>query len=175
MWWRLPRAQFNAQKGEKNRRALKKIVQAGEVPGLLAYVDGRPIGWCAVGPREGYTALERSRILKPVDDEPVWSVVCFFVAKEFRRQGVTVGLLTAAAEHARKMGATVLEGYPNDLSKGDLPDPFVYTGLAGAFRRAGFVEVARRSAKRPIMRLALNANRKSRSAGRRLAGEANPV
>ncbi|MFH0931574.1 MAG: GNAT family N-acetyltransferase, partial [Candidatus Zixiibacteriota bacterium] len=85
MWWRLSRSQFNKQKGEGNRKALKKIVDSGEIPGILAYADGKPIGWCSVAPREGFPVLERSRILKRIDEKPVWSVVCFFVAKPFRR------------------------------------------------------------------------------------------
>jgi GNAT superfamily N-acetyltransferase len=97
------------------------------------------------------------RILKPVDEQPVWSVVCFFVAKGYRRQGVTVGLLKAAAAYARQHGAQILEGYPEDPKKDKVPDVFAFTGLCGAFRKAGFSEVARRSETRPIMRLQLMA------------------
>src|SRR4030042_4605717 len=84
MWWRLPRSEFLRNRGEQNRKALKKIVDSGKVPGVLAYLDSNPIGWCAFAPRNEYPTLERLRILKKVDDEPVWSIVCFFVAKEFR-------------------------------------------------------------------------------------------
>src|SRR5881409_2274338 len=90
MWWRLKRSQFERQKGQENRRALKAIVDSGETPGLLGYTRGEPIAWRAIAPRELYPVLERSRILKRVDDEPVWSIVCLFVARPFRRQGVTV-------------------------------------------------------------------------------------
>ena len=100
MWWRLKRSQYEKQKGPGNRRALKKIVDSGEIPGLLAYADGQPIAWCSVGPREAYSTLERSRILKRVDDKPVWSVVCFVVAKSFRHKGVSTALLEAAVEYA---------------------------------------------------------------------------
>lgn len=152
MWWRLKRSEFERQKGEKNRKALKRIVESGEVPGLLAYADGQPVGWCSVAPREAFGALERSRVLKRVDDRPVWSVVCFFVAKPFRRRGVTVDVLRAAVEYAREHGARIVEGYPIEPKKSPAPDPFVWTGLPSAFRQAGFVEVARRSPTRPIMR-----------------------
>lgn len=155
MWWRLKRSEFERQKGEKNRRALKRIVKSGQVPGLLAYAGDRPIAWCSIAPREAFGALERSRVLKRVDDRPVWSVVCFFVAKPFRRRGVTAALLRAAVEHAREKGARVVEGYPIEPKKSPAPDPFVWTGLASAFRRVGFVEVARRSPTRPVMRLGL--------------------
>ena len=155
MWWRLKRSDFDRQKGDANRLALQQIVASGEVPGLLAYnssAGGPPVGWCSVAPREAFPALERSRILKRVDDQPVWSVVCFFIAKTYRRQGLTVSLLCAAVEYARQQGARIVEGYPDDPKKGDIPAPFAFTGLASAFLQAGFVEVLRRSETRPIMR-----------------------
>jgi GNAT superfamily N-acetyltransferase len=152
MWWRLKRSQFEKQKGPGNRRALKKIVDSGEIPGLLAYADGQPIAWCSVGPRETYPVLERSRILKRVDDKPVWSVVCFVVAKSFRHKGVSTALLKAAVEYASKRGAKIVEGYPVEPKKASMPDVFAYYGFASTFRKVGFVEVARRSETRPIMR-----------------------
>jgi len=154
MWWRLPRTQWNSQCGAGNRKAFHALVESGNPPGILAYAGGEPVGWCAVAPREAYGGLERSRVLAPVDERPVWSVTCFFVAREHRRRGVTVGLLEAAAKHAAMRGAKLLEGYPTE-SKGDSPAAWVFTGLAGAFRKAKFREVARRSPTRPIMRRAL--------------------
>ena len=87
MWWRMKRAEFKQGKGEKNRKGLKKIVACGEVPGIIAYYGGGPVGWCALAPREKYPVLENSRILAPIDGEPVWSVVCFFVARPYRGRG----------------------------------------------------------------------------------------
>jgi GNAT superfamily N-acetyltransferase len=152
MYWRLTQSQFRKQKGAANKRALRKIVASGEAPGLLAYAGGEPVGWCAIAPREAYIRLEGSRILKPVDSQPVCSVVCFFVAKPFRRRGVTVALIRAATEYAKERGAVVVEGYPIDAATGTMPDVFAWTGLAPAFRKAGFDEVMRRSPTRPIMR-----------------------
>lgn len=152
MWWRLKRSEFEQKKGEGNKQAIKRIVDSGEIPGILAYAGNQAVAWCAVAPRETYSTLERSRIFKPVDNAPVWSVVCFFVAKPFRGKGITSELLKASIEHAHKHGGRIIEGYPTELKEGRLPDAFVYTGLASAFRKAGFVEVARRSEKRPIMR-----------------------
>ena len=154
MWWRLPHHQWLKQKGAGNKRAIHGIVQADEVPGLLAYVGEDPVGWCAVAPRATYPRLATSRTLKPVDDQPVWSVPCFFVAKAYRRRGVSLALLKAAVEFARERGAQIIEGYPTEPRK-DQPDVFVYTGLASTFRRAGFKEVARRTPFRPIMRRSL--------------------
>lgn len=160
MWWRLPRAHFDRQRGEKNRRALKRIVDSGEVPGILAYARGEPIGWCAVAPREAFSGLERSRILARVDGEPVWSVVCFLVARPWRRKGVTVKLIEAAVGYAGKHGARIVEGYPVEPKEGKAPDAFVWTGLARAFEEAGFMEVARRSPTRPIMRCTIARKRR---------------
>jgi GNAT superfamily N-acetyltransferase len=152
MLWRLPRSKWQQQLGEKNRKALKRIVDSGEVPGILTYSDGKPIGWCAVAPRETFQLLERSRIMGKVDEKPVWSVVCFFVAKPFRQKGMSVAMLKAAAEYAGKKGAKIVEGYPIEPKKDRMPDVFANTGLASAFRQAGFKEVLRRSETRPIMR-----------------------
>ena len=152
MWWRLARSAFEKGKGAGNRRALRKIVAAGDVPGLIAYRGGTPAGWCSVAPREAYPVLFRSRVLAPVDDRPVWSIVCFFVSKPFRRTGLTAALIEGAVAYAKKKGAAIVEGYPVEPKKGSMPDAFAYTGLASSFRRAGFAEVARRSATRPVMR-----------------------
>ena len=150
MWTRLPSAEFTKGKGAGNKRALRRIVASGDSPGIVAYRDGEPAGWCAVAPRSAYRRLETSRVLAPVDDQAVWSVVCFFVARPYRRQGLSALLLRAATEYAAKRGARIVEGYPVDGGK--TADAFVWTGLASAFRRAGFREVARRSKTRPIMR-----------------------
>ena len=158
MYWRLSRSQFETMKGSGNRQAIKELVEAGEMPGLLAYAGEQAVGWCALAPREAYPVLERSRVLQRVDDQPVWSVVCFFTAKPFRRKGLTVHLLRAAVEYAAGHGARLVEGYPVEPKPKDgvdqpaVPAPFAYTGLASVFRQAGFVEVLRRSETRPIMR-----------------------
>jgi len=152
MWWRLNRAQFMQQRGDANRKALKNIVDAGKLIGILAYAEGEPVGWCAVAPRESYPTLERSRTLKRVDDNPVWSVVCFFVSKQWRKKGVTGQLLQAAVDYVKKQGGKIVEGYPVEPKKARIADPFAFTGIASTFRKAGFTEILRRSETRPIMR-----------------------
>jgi len=154
MWWRLPASVFSAGKGAKNRKAFQKTVTAGPPPGLLAYAGKTPIGWIAIGPRVTLPRLNNSRVLAPVDDKPVWSVSCFFVTREWRKRGVSVFLIEAAARFAAKAGARLVEGYPV-ITRGHAPAPFVWTGLPGSFEEAGFTEVARRSATRPIMRRAV--------------------
>jgi len=156
MSWLLTRKAFVEQKGEGNRRAFRALVESGAEPGVLAYADGKPVAWCAVGPRERYVRLERSRTLARIDDKPVWSIVCFFVAKAVRRSGISVALIKAAAEFAAACGAAIIEAYPMEPYAASMPAAFAWTGTVSAFRRAGFVEVARRSRTRPIMRPALS-------------------
>lgn len=167
MFWRRTAQEFAAGKGAGNRAAMKRLVDAGEEPGLLAYVGDEPVGWCALAPRERFVRLTTSRVLKPVDDEPVWSVPCFFVARAHRRRGLTSKLLAAARKYAREHGARILEGYPVDPRKADVPDVFAYTGLASAFERAGFEVAARRSPGRPVMRCKLRSGRGARQRRRK--------
>jgi GNAT superfamily N-acetyltransferase len=152
MFWRLKRLEFKTQQGEGNRQAMKFLVESGSTPGLLGYLDGRPVGWVSVAPRLEFPVLNNSRILKAVDDQPVWSVNCFYVVRGSRRKGVSAALIKAAVRYATEHGAQIVEGYPVDPRKGDYPDAFIYTGALPAFQQAGFVEVLRRSETRPIMR-----------------------
>jgi GNAT superfamily N-acetyltransferase len=156
MLWRLSRKQFESQKGEANKHSMKAIVDSGEVPGILAYHDTKAIGWCAIAPRSSFPALSRSRILKPIDDRPCWSVACLFIDRSYRKKGVSSKLLRAATDYARSQGAELVEGYPVEPKSGkDIPPAFAWTGIPKAFIRSGFKEVARRSPTRPIMRLEL--------------------
>lgn len=157
MLWRLTRKEFEAQKGEGNKLALKAIIDSGEVPGLLAFDRDKPIAWCAIAPRKTYSALARSRILKSVDERECWSVACFFIEKFHRKKGVSTRILKAAVEYAQSRGALLIEGYPvAPKSEKSIPPVFAWTGISKAFLAAGFKEVARRSPTRPIMRLELN-------------------
>jgi len=152
MWWRLPNKAFQAGKGEGNRRAMRALVEGGVVPGLLAFDAGRPVGWCAVAPRAEHCRLARSRILAPVDELAVWSVVCFFVDRARRRRGVSRQLLEAAVEHVRVCNGKVVEAYPVEPKKERMPDVFAYHGTLSLYLACGFQEVMRRSPTRPIVR-----------------------
>ncbi len=156
MHWRLTRREYEAGKGAAHRDALRSLVESRSLPpGLLAYRDGQAVGWCSIGPRADFSTLARSRILKPVDDLPVWSLVCLFVEKTQRQNGVSRALIDGAAKFAADHGAAILEAYPVEPKKDTMPDVFAFTGIASTFRRAGFQEVARRSETRPVMRKAL--------------------
>jgi len=158
MWWRLSRAEFQKNAGQGNKRAFKKLVAGGAVPGLLAYDGGQPVGWCAVEPKTAYPSLLRSKAKTVHDDGtpkgPCWSVTCFFVARSHRGRGLSAALLDAAVTHARRGGAVLVEGYPIDTDKRAM-DFSSFMGTAQIFREAGFAEAARPSPARPVMRLAL--------------------
>jgi GNAT superfamily N-acetyltransferase len=152
MSWRVMPKIFSAQKGEGNKKAMHKLVKAGEPIGIIGYYKGEPIGWCAVAPREKYPRLENSKVLAPIDDMPVWSVTCFFIEKGFRRKGLSSEFLKGAVSYAKKMKAKIVEGYPSVPYDKNMPAAFAWTGIPSAFKKAGFVEAARRSKSRPIMR-----------------------
>ena len=143
--------------GEPNRRAFRKLVADGPPPGLLAYADGEPVGWVAIAPRTEYVRFARSRVLAPVDEQPVWSVPCFFVARGSRGRGLTVALLEAACAWAKSRGARIVEGYPIDTHGKSYAPAFAWHGLVPTFTSAGFREVLRRSDRRPIVRRTLRA------------------
>jgi GNAT superfamily N-acetyltransferase len=157
MYWRVRGSEFDRLWGRGARAAFREVVEAGPPPGLLAYRDGRPVGWCAVAPRETYPRILRSRVVGPVDDQPAcWAVVCFYVERRERRAGVAAVLLDAAVERAAAGGAEAVEGYPKDTGGGRRHANELFVGSVPMFRRAGFEEVGRRAPTRPIMRRVLS-------------------
>lgn len=152
MWWRLKKSEFNKNKGPGNKQKMKTFVESGTVPGLIFYSDKKPIAWCSVAPREEFPLLENSRVLKRIDEERVWSVVCLFILKEYRRIGLSSEILKTVIKYVKKKKGKIIEGYPFDPRKDNLPAPFLWTGIASAYIKAGFEEVKRRSETRPIMR-----------------------
>jgi len=138
----------------QNKSALRDLVGSGVMPGLVGYLSEKPAGWISLGPRADYRRLRRSPIMKPVDDADVWSVVCSYVPRLYRGQGLQHRLLAAAIDFARQHGAGMLEAYPVD-KPGRSHDDFMFFGSRSLYERAGFTEVARRSPTRVVMRLAL--------------------
>ena len=152
MWWRLRHKDYGSNKGEKNRDAMFELVSAGCIPGILAYDNNVPIGWCSVAPRDKFPRLEGSKILKRVDNQPVWSIVCLFVDKAYRKDGVSLQLIKAAVSFVKNQGGKIVEGYAIMPKKETMPDVFAFHGFYSTYLKAGFKEVARRSETRPIMR-----------------------
>jgi GNAT superfamily N-acetyltransferase len=148
----------SAAAGVTNKEKLCSLVDAGVVPGLVGYVDGQPAGWVSLGPREDYLKLRRSSVMKQVDDAEVWSVVCFYVAKPWRGQGLQHRLLAAALDHARGHGVRLLEAYPVDKEERS-HDDFMFFGSRSLYEKAGFREVVRRSPTRVVMRRGLRPKR----------------
>ncbi|MGH2675450.1 MAG: GNAT family N-acetyltransferase [Actinomycetota bacterium] len=154
MWWRMRSSDFDRAAPRSKRDGLRRLVRNGRPPGLLAYVDGEPAGWVSVAPREEFGRLERSPTLKRVDDEPVWSIVCFYVGRGHRGAGLARALVGGAVDHAARNGARFVEAYPVDPDHRSYDAAEAYTGVVPLFETAGFREVARRG-KRPIMRKAV--------------------
>ncbi len=154
MRWRLPRGEFEAQRGEANKNLLRSGIRSGQVRGIIGYLDDLPVGWCSVGPRDSLCGLSVSDLLAKVDEQPVWSVACLFVARRYRKKGLSLELLKAAVDYAGQRGAEIVEGYPIKPRDGDakVPAAATWTGLESIFTAAGFVEAARRVEMRPIMR-----------------------
>ncbi len=151
MYWRRPDGGYPERRDNRDR--FHDLVDDDRPPGLIGYLGETPVGWVQVGPRSDFPRLGRSRILKAVDDTDPWCINCFVVRVGYRKKGVGSGLLSAAVEYARYLGATVVEGYPVDGpgSAGDY-----YTGTMGMFAAAGFEEVLRRKDTRPIVRLTVH-------------------
>jgi GNAT superfamily N-acetyltransferase len=141
-------------RAQANRAAFKALVDGRKFTGLIGYRGREPVGWISFGPRGDFAKLERSPVMKPVDAERVWSIICFVVPAPHRGQGVARALLDAAVDYARRKKVRLLEAYPVDKAKRS-NDEFMWFGAASMFDHAGFAEVARRKPTRPVMRLAL--------------------
>lgn len=157
MYYRLGKADFQEGKFEDgNKSAMKEIVWQDNPAGILGFFEDQAIAWCAFAPREDFIRLEKSRVHKRIDDQPVWSIPCFFIDKEFRRHGVSVALLKGVINYAREHGIQIIEAYPTIPTQAKLPDSFAWIGLYKSFERAGFEIADRTSKNRPMVRYYLD-------------------
>ena len=140
MFWRVRSKDWSFANAGESRDGFHEVVDCARdpAPGLLAYHDGRAVGWVSVGPREDYERLTNSRVRPKIDDLAVWSIVCFVVSKTVRGQGLTTRLLDAATAYALDHGAPGLEAYPVDPGDSRIPAALGYTGLLSTFEAAGF-------------------------------------
>lgn len=151
MYWRCERAEYERNRGDANRDALSQLCRRWVAPGLLAYLDRMPVGWCSVAPRDEFVRLSHAPTLAPVDDREAWSVPCFFVDRSHRRSGVASALLRGAVDHAAEHGAQIVEGYPTDTSSRGVENGFANTGVISLFESNGFSIAAQRG-RRVVMR-----------------------
>jgi len=154
MWFRLPRAEYEAGKGEANRGRLRERVAdaARPSPGIMALRGDVPAGWCAVAPRDEYVRLRTTRTMVGPDDLPVWSILCLFVTPAERGRGLSVDLIDAACRHAFEHGAPAVEAYPIVPRTDQVPPVFASQGILSAYLAAGFEVVGRPSATRAVVR-----------------------
>lgn len=146
-FWRTRHKGGSRSEAQDNRELLRRLAsRPGTAPGLVALNGGQAVGWVSLGPRAEFPRLVHSHTLAPVDDRPVWSIVCFVVSRRARGQGVASALLDAAIDYAREHGATTLEAYPRITDGERLPASSLNTGTPGMFEQAGFTAVATRQA-----------------------------
>ncbi len=161
MFYRLSKTNFEEGKfNDGNKDAMKQLVMDNKPTGLLGFYEEIPIAWCAFAPREDFPKLQRSRVHKPIDNKKVWSVPCTFIAKDFRRQGVSVELLKGLIRYAKSQGIKIIEAYPTIPTQEKLPDAFAWIGLFKSFERAGFEIVDRTSKNRPMVRYYIDSSLK---------------
>ena len=145
-------------------RAMRTLTEREPAPGVVTYRDGRPVGWCSIGPRSDIPRLVKSKLITPIDDVPVWSIICVVVRSGHRRQGVTKEMLMGAVDYAAALGAPAVEAYPVDPPRRmDLTMAFV--GTKAMFDAAGFEVVGQTDAvaskmPRLVMRRTLDATRR---------------
>lgn len=154
-YWRLRHKEFGETSAAEHKAVLRERACSSSPPGLLGYLDGEPVAWVSVEPRERFAAFEHARVYTAVDDTPVWTVTCFFLREDVRGRRLTAALLEAVKAHVGDSGGVAVEGYPEedvDLSATGTPG---YMGLVSAFEGAGFEEIARLSNGRPVYRAVL--------------------
>lgn len=161
MYYRLAHRDYQAEPGltlsVSNRARLAALAAGPLAPGLIGYLDGEPVCWVSLGPREDFARLATSPTMRRVDEEAVWSIVCFVVPAMHRGQGLAHRMLQAAIGFAASHGARLLEAYPTDRD-GPVSRDAPWFGSLSQFRAAGFEEVARHRPARPIVRLRLAQN-----------------
>ncbi len=156
MYWRQKSTSFKNNKGEGNKKLFKGLVKENKELGLIFYENNQPVAWCSVSPRDEIYRIENSRSFKPVDDKPVWSIVCLFIKKDFRKNGLSVKIIKSVIEYCRTKNVKILEAYPAVPYSPKMPDAFAWTGIDSAFLKAGFKNLPVQTKSRAYMRYYLN-------------------
>ena len=162
MWWRAEPGLWTHLQGAKAKRSFKHLVEAGRARGILAFSGDRPVGWCAFGPRADFPRLVRSKAFQRADVDGVWSINCFFIARDFRRQGLARKLLEAAIDACSRHGARIVEAYPVTVRSdgGKVSSGSAYPGPLSIFEEQGFQVVQRHVPTRPLVRRLLDVSRR---------------
>jgi GNAT superfamily N-acetyltransferase len=154
--WRVPSAEYKEARSADRKAAMQANIEASTPVGILAYAEGQPVAWCSVAPRETYQKLLNSRTIKQVDDKQTWSIVCLYLDRAVRRQGLSEKILAAAVKHAKAQGAEVVEAYPVDPQVDDegrwQATIYNFMGYTSSYRKAGFKDVTPAGSKRRVMR-----------------------
>lgn len=151
MYFRRKNIEWKESAADKNYSEMKALVENGFMTGFLAFDGEKAVGWCAISPRKDYIKLATAKTLKPIDNNEVWSIPCFFIHKDYRGMGVTQLLIEGSITWARENGINILEAYPLRPEKKQ-PDTFMYYGIVSVFKRCGFQVVREDSPRRPMMR-----------------------
>ena len=152
MAWRHKKAEFESCKGERNKQAMKDMVERGATVGVLGYVEGKVAGWCSIAPREQFIRLQYSRNLQPIDYAAVWSIVCIYLDKRHRRQGFSTSMINGAVEYCKMQGGSIVEGYPATPYDDKMPSAFLWCGVPVSDLKAGFEIAAQPSRWKNIVR-----------------------
>jgi GNAT superfamily N-acetyltransferase len=143
---RLSQAEVDDLGGGDREAAMRRLTEREHPPGVVTYVDGTPVGWCNVGPRDEISKLVNSRLIRPVDDVAVWSIVCLVVRAGHRKRGVTSRLIDGAVDYAKANGAPAIEAHPVD-PPGRMDQTMAFVGTRAMFERCGFSVVGQTKAR----------------------------
>jgi GNAT superfamily N-acetyltransferase len=163
-WFKIGHADWTPVPVEDRRFRLRMQTDCGHpgsstTSGLVAYLDGEPVGWCAVEPRTAYPRLPPARVAwkarrEDRNDDSVWAVTCFLTRAGYRRQGVSRALARDAVAFALERGARAIEGYPMITHPGEeITWGEVHVGSRSIFADAGFTEVSHPTLRRVVMRI----------------------
>jgi hypothetical protein len=152
MWWRETRSEFSRLGNEGNRKAFKRLVESGQQVGVLGYLGDIPVAWCSIAPRQTYPSLQRSPVLRPLDDKPVWSLACIFIRKGHRKRGLGLQVIRGAIAHVAQSGGQIVEAYPTIPRSKELPPISSFMGTPAMFEAVGFKRVAQPSKSRAVYR-----------------------
>jgi GNAT superfamily N-acetyltransferase len=122
---------------DDREKAMRALCAREHPPGVVTYLDGVPVGWCSISPRSEIPRLERSKLILPTDDLPVWTIICVVVRSGHRRKGVVGHLLEGAVEYAASHGAPAFEAHPVD-PPGRMDTTMAFVGTRSMFEKAGF-------------------------------------